>query len=344
MDGLDDEVGEQHVLAGGGVAAVDADAAVRTADGGIGKHDAAEIDVGFQPEAEGDAVRFEHATGDDDVFAGSVAGGGDLAPALYADGVVAGLDVAVRDPHGAAAIDVDAVGIHQSEVVEDGDALDEDAVAAGGAKSPGRRIDDADTADDDVAASEENDGLGARVAGFGVGGQALGDEGGGVAVEGAGAVDGHLVGIVGEEPEAAEVGVTEERQVVVVDVVGDVGRGDEPRARLQVQPHAGAEQEGAAHKGEAGGHDDGAAAGGVGGIDGALEGGRGVDRKVGGGAVGEDVVAGVHGEMSGLTASKTEADGSVSGERRRRCAPTTTVSPSSVATGWLPAAERLRTR
>ena len=62
------------------------------------------------------------------------------------------------------------------------------------------------------------------------------------------------------------------------------------------------------------------------------------------GAVGEDVVAGVHGEMSGLTASKTEADGSVSGERRRRCAPTTTVSPSSVATGWLPAAERLRTR
>jgi len=307
---LDDDVRKQDVLDDGGVAAVHADAAMRAADGGIGKHDAAEIDVGFQPEAKGDAVRFEHATGDDNVFAGSVAGGGDLAPAFDADGVVARFDVAVRDPHGAAAIDVDAVGIHQSEIVEDGDALDEDAVAAGGAQGPGRCIDNSDIAHDHVAAAEENDGLGARVAGFGVGGQALGDEGGRVAVKRAGAVDRHLVGIVGEEPEAAEVGVTEERQVVVVDVVGDVGRGDEPRARLQVQPHAGAEQEGAAHKGEAGGHEDGAAAGGVGGIDGALEGGRGVDREVGGGAVGEDVVAGVHGEMSGLTASKTEADGS----------------------------------
>ena len=192
-------------------------------------------------------MRLQGASRDHNVLAGSVAGC-DFPPPFYGYRVVSRFDVTVCHADRPGTIDVDSIRIDQPEVVENCDPFDQNTVATGRTHRPRWGVHNPDIAHHDILASQKNNRLGAGIFSLGVGLKPLGDEGLRVPVQRAVTVDCHIRRLVGENPEPAEVGFPEKFQVVVVDIVFNVRRGEEGRAVLEMQAHARFENDGTRHE------------------------------------------------------------------------------------------------
>ena len=125
----------------------------RAVDPAIPHLDAADVPARLGPDLEPVRRTVHAAVPNGDVLAGS--GAPQDEAALQDDGVVVRFDVALRDPHPATGVRVDAVG----EGVADGDVLDDDAVAAAEADAVVRRVPDRKPGYLDIAATTQRDRL-----------------------------------------------------------------------------------------------------------------------------------------------------------------------------------------
>ena len=218
-------------------------------------------------------MRGDRATGDDDVFTGP----GDAAVRLRGvegDAVIARDNVAVGDADVRRPVDVDAVVVGHLEVVENPDAVDQHIVAPEKADGPEGGFAHRDVAHRHVAAVAKDDREGACLRAPVNVRCILEDVGAAIAVDHAGARDGDILGVIGED-HYADGDVRRGR--IELHRVGDGGRvvlmvraALQHGAALEIELHVAAQADGSHRDRRPGGHDDTTTAGGGAGVDGPL--------------------------------------------------------------------------
>lgn len=201
-------------------------------NGRAGEHDAPEIDKRLAAQAKSTAERFEHTAGNGYVLAWSVLAGR-FAASFDRERIIPCLYVAIRDAHRATAIDVDAIRVDQTEVIENGDTLNQYANASRRTQSPRGSLNDPDTAYRHIFTAQKHHRLRARIACHGVRLMALSDEGRRITIQRATALNTDAPGLPGKYPEPAKIRFTKALQVVVVDLVVDVRRSQQHRSRRE---------------------------------------------------------------------------------------------------------------
>ncbi len=236
-DTVHGDVGNGHMREVAPVDGVEGDAShFGVGDGAVGDGDVGETADGFSAELDGVGAGGEFAVG-----------GGDLGGRFSGcsgfddEGVVAGDDVTMGDGDVFAGVDVDAVVVAEFFVAgTDGDVVDEGIFGLGEVEGPGAGVFEVDVFDGDVgtanpADEERADGIGFLFRG----------DFSALAVDGAGAFDGDVVGVEGNEKGVAEgiAGTVSER--IEVAVIGGIGGAEEDSAFVEVEGDVGLDLESA---------------------------------------------------------------------------------------------------
>ena len=139
---LDADIGEDNIFHIAAVPDLDRNSPVAPMDAAVAHQDIPEIRFAFGAEFDGRAGGDQGAVGDHDVLAGPVFL--IVAGILENDGIVAALDMAVRNPHVFTVVRVDPIGIGHFQIIQKPDSVDEHIVAAHQMDRPERTVDQSD--------------------------------------------------------------------------------------------------------------------------------------------------------------------------------------------------------